>query len=664
MAGLSSPGIGSGLDINGLVTKLMAAESQPLKALDKKEAAYQSKLTAYGTLKGALSSLQTSVRSLNSTSKFNTMKATAADATIATATTTTAAKAATYKLEVTTLAQAQKLAATAVSDPTASVGTGTLTIDFGTYTSGTNTFVANQNKTAKSITIDATNSSLNGIRDAINSSSAGVTASIVNDGGGYRLVLTSNDSGADNSMRIVVDEGVGGTNTDTDGLSKLAFDPTAAVGSGENLTVTSEAKSAVFKLDGITMTKSSNTVSDAITGVTLSLLKTNVDTPTTLTVSRDTSGVKSAVEGFVKAYNELAKTIKELGGYDAETKKGGVLLGDAGLRSIQDQMRQTIGQQLGTQSSAGLSALSDIGVSFQRDGTLDLNTTKLSSVLADSTKNVGALFATVGTTSDSLVSYVSAESSAKAGTYGIKVTTVPARGYVEGSGVADTVIDDDNHTLTLSIDGSAKTITLDNATYTADTLVAHLQTKINTAYASSGKSVTVTHTGGKLTITSAKYGASSSVQITGGGNIGELFGVATSHSGQDVAGEIGGVAATGSGQILTGVGNAAFQVSVDGGITGERGSVTYSQGIAYKLDTLLQSFLDKKGTVASRTDGINSSVKDLDRQRSALEARLVQVEKRYRAQFNSLDQLVASMQQTSSYLQQQLATISAQTNNS
>lgn len=675
MAGLSSPGIGSGLDINGLVNRLMDVEKMPLTALDKKEASYHAKLTAYGSLKGALSSLQSSVKSLASPAKFTTMKGTVGDATVATVATNSIAKPASHKLEVVTLAQAQKLAAAAVPDPAAplgtglgdDIGTGTLTIDFGTYSGGS--FVPNSSKAAKTLTIDAAHNSLNGVRDTINAAGAGVTASIVNDGSGYRLVVTGNDSGVDNSIRIVVDEdGTAGDNKDTKGLSQLAFDPAAAPGAGKNLTVMEEAKSAFFKIDGIGITKSANVVTDAIQGVTLSLLKTNDGTPTTLSVARDTSDVRSSVEGFVKAYNELAKTVKELGGYDKDTKKAGVLLGDSALRSIQEQLRTTIGQQLGTADGSRLNSLSDIGISFQRDGTLALNAAKFNGVLADPSKNVGALFATMGTTTDGMIGFVAAGTSTNVGTYGVRVDQMPMRGYAVGTKVVGaTTIDDDNRTLSLSVDGTAATIMLNKGDYaTPDAMVAELQARINSdgGLSAAGKKVTVSHADGKITITSATWGAASNVTITGGDSaVAALFDTTTAYAGKDVAGAIGGATASASRQILTGQGAAAgLELSVDGGIAGERGSVTYSHGIGYKLDKLLQSLLDKTGAVAGRTDGINTSVKDIATQRKTLEARLVQVEKRYRAQFNALDQMVASMQQTSSYLTQQLATLSAQTN--
>ncbi|MDD5176132.1 MAG: flagellar filament capping protein FliD [Sterolibacterium sp.] len=662
MAGLSSPGVGSGLDINSLVSKLMDVERQPITALDKKEADYQAKITAYGTLKGGMSSLQTAVRGLVSPSAFNSYKATAGDATVVSASTSSIAKAASYSVEVINLAQVHKISSIAQTDPTSAVGTGTLTIDFGTYDSGGNSFSVNSQKTAKTITIGDNDSSLNGIRDAINNANAGVTASIVNDGSGYRLTISSNEAGVENSLRIMVDEGTGGTNTNLTGLSQLAYDPEAVANSGKNMSQTQEAKSASVKIDGLTITKPTNTITDAIQGVTLNLLKANVGAATTLTVARDTAGVKTAVEGFVKSYNDLAATIQTLGGYDAKTQKGGLLLGDTTLRSVQAQLRSLINQRL-DDSGSGLSTISEIGVSFQRDGTLAINSTKLDAVLADSTKNVGSIFSTMGNASDSLVSYAGSTSYTKTGTYGLVLTQIGTRGTAVGQTPVGltTTISSSNNQLTLSVDGTSATVTLNAGDYSAETLAAEVQARINsdTTLSALGKQVSVTQSGGTLTLTSNKYGSTSSVEVSGGSAAGTLFGSTLSTTGMDVAGTIGGIGATGSGQVLTATGDASgLQLLISGGTAAAagtaRGTVSFSMGIAYQLDQALGNMLASTGTLANKTNGISSTIKDIDSRREVLNKRLADVEARYRKQFNALDSLVASMQQTSTYLTQQL----------
>lgn len=661
MASLSSPGVGSGLDINSLVSKLMDVERVPLTRLDKKEADFQAKLTAYGTLKGSLAAFQTAVRGLTTPAKFNTMKATAGDATVFSATTSSIAKPGNYSIEVGQLAQAHKLASPPGDEPgfadlATVIGSGTLRIEFGTWDGGD--FTLNSKKTAKTLTIDSTNNTVSGIRDAINAANAGVSASIINDGSGYRLVLSSNETGAENALRITVDEGAGGDNADASGLSRLAYNTDA-----QNMQQTVAAQSAQLEIDGIAITRSSNMIGDAITGVTLNLLKTNADSPTQLVVTRETSGVKTAVEQFVSAYNDLAGTIKNLGGYDFKTQKGGILLGDSALRAVQSQLRNVMNQQL-RHAGGGLGSLSEIGVSFQTDGTLALNGGKLDAVLADGTKDVASLFAVMGKPSDSLISYVGSSAATQPGVYGINVSQPATRGTATGSVVigATTSIAGNANVLALKVDGVAATVTLTAGTdYSASALIAEMQTRINSdsRYTSLGIKVSVAQDeAGHLVLTSTRYGAASKVEITGGTAVDTLLGSVTRVDGKDVAGEIGGTAATGSGQTLTGAGSASgLQLLVAGGGVGARGTVAFSQGIAYQLDKTLEQLLSDDGAIANRSEGIDSSVKDLADQRMRLSRRLALIEERYKKQFNALDGLIASMQQTSTYLQQQLANL-------
>jgi flagellar hook-associated protein 2 len=670
MAGLSSPGIGSGLDINGLITKLMDAEKLPLTTLDKKEADYQAKLTAFGSIKSALATFQTATQGLSSSSKFSTAKVSVADATILSASSSSIAKPGSYAIEVSKIAQSQKIASGVFADPASTIGTGTLTIDFGTYTSATITplvaasFSVNADKTSKSITIDSTNNSLSGIRDAINQANAGVTASILNDGSGYRLVMTSNDSGKANSLRVLVSNDGDANNTDaTTGLSQLAYDPLATVGSGKNITEKLAAQNAEFTVDGVAVSKSSNSIGDVIAGVTLNLLSTTATgKPTTLTVSRDTTNVKTAVEGFVKAHNDMAAAMKELAGYDFKTQKGGLLQGDATLRGLQSQVRSIISQRL-DYADGGVSSLSDIGVSFQRDGVLSINSSKLDSVLSDPAKSVAGLFAIMGVPSDSLVSYGTSTSATKPGRYGLNITQIATNGTATGAnalGASTVIAAGANDSIMLKLNGNSATITLNAGTYTQDELVAELQSKINSSswYQSHGHKVSVAQTAGILKLTSTLYGSSSSVVVTGGNAAATLFGSTTSITGVDVAGEVGGVTGTGAGQVLTGAGDAGgLQLLIQGGNTGARGTVGFSRGIAWQLGQTLTGMLGTEGALASRTEGIDRSITDIDSRREVLNKRMADIEKRYRAQFNGLDQLIASMQQTSTYLTQQLANL-------
>ena len=651
---LSSPGIGSGLDVNGLVSQLMALEQRPLSLLNTKEAKLQAQLSAYGSLKGALSSFQSAVAALATPARFTAVKASVADGTVLSASAATTASAGSYSIEVQTLAQAQKLKSEAFAATSTAVGTGTLTIQFGTYSGGS--FTLNPDKSAKTITIGSANASLAGVRDAINAADAGVSASIINDGTGYRLVIASEDAGVANGLKITVADDET-TNVDTVGLSQLAYD--ASTGGTTNLTQTVAAQNATAVIDGISISKPTNTWTDAIEGVTLNLLKEGQTT--TLKVAKDVAGTKAAVESFVKAFNDLNTTLSNLSKYDAANKQASILTGDATVRSVQSQLRGLFNTALST-AGGGLTSLADIGVAFQTDGTLKLDASKLTTALNDGTKDVATLFAAVGKPSDSLVSFVSSTTDTKNGNYAVSVTQLATQGKTVGQGNAALTINaGSNDTLSLTVDGVLVSVTLNAGTYlTTAALAAEIQSKINGAsgLSSVGSSVTVTESGGKLTLMSNRYGSASSVTVTGGNAATDLFGGTVDTAGVDVAGSIGGVAATGSGQALTGVGDATgLKINITGGTTGDRGTISFARGYADLLDKLVGRMLENDGLVDGRMDGINASIKDLGTRRSALASRLELIEKRYRAQFTALDTMLASMTQTSNYLQQQLANL-------
>jgi len=664
---VSAPGIGSGLDVNGIVSQLMAAERQPLTALIKQEAVYTQKLSAFGQVRGALASFQSALQDLGSGSKFQALSATASDATVLSASASGTATPGSYQIEVSQLAQQQKLASSGYATTDAVVGSGTLTIQFGTYDSGLNSFTANADKATKSIAIDPANNTLAGIRDSINAANAGVTATIVNDGStaGNRLVLTSADSGAANSLKISVTDD-DGNGLDGSGLSALAYDPTAAAGSGKNLGQVAAAQDALLKIDGIAVKQSTNTVKNAIDGVTLNLAQTNVGKALTLTVSRDTKTITDAVQAFVNAYNNTNGTIKKLTAFNGPGAQNGILLGDSTARTIQTQMRGLLNTSV--DSGGALTTLSQIGVSFGKDGTLSLDSAKLNTAIDTNFDGIAALFAKAGKTTDSLVSYSASTGKTQPGSYAVNITQLATRGATQGSQIANlTVTAGVNDQLDLTVDGQIVSVTLATATYaSADALAAEIQSKINGETGTAG-SVQVTQSGGVLSIASTRYGSTSQAAVTGGSGMASLLGGSpVISSGVDVAGTINGTTATGSGQTLTGaigVATEGLALRIAGGALGARGSVTFSQGYAYQLGQYLDAVLGDDGSLKARTNGIDSSIKSLDQRQLQLEARLVQTEKRYRAQFTALDAMLSSMNSTSSFLTQQLASLPGSSQN-
>lgn len=664
--GLSSAGIGSSLDIEGIISKLMSVESQPLTKLARTEASYQSKLSAFGLLKGAMSAFQTAVKGLADPAKFQPVKTAVGDATIASASGSSSAKPGTYSLKVTQLASAQKLAAAGVASDTAPIGKGVISIDFGTITGGTldpatgkysgATFTSG-GAGVKTITIDDTNNSLAGIRDAINKAAIGVTANIVNDGSGtpYRLTLTNDKTGANTSMKISVAD----TAPDTGLSALLNHDPAGTQGMSENAT----AKDALFSVDGIAVTKPTNSPSDVIQGVTLNLLKEST-TGTTITVTRDTATVKESINAFVKAYNEISNNMRDAMAYDSASKTAALLNGEASVRNMQTQVRSVLATPVAGGATV-LSTLAQAGVTMQKDGTLLVDSAKLDKAIANSFDDLGGLFAAVGKTTDSSVTYKGVSSATKPGAYAVNITAMATQGNTTATGAAGLTIDATNDEFDIAINGVTATITLAQKTYaSAAELAAEMQTKINSSSVVTGaaSSVLVTESGGVLKVTSNRFGSDSTVSITEKGAAVLMFNPAATTAGTNVAGTINGIAASGSGQMLTGSSSddsAGLRLDITGGGIGPRGNVTYSKGYAAQFDELMTSLLGDDGPLNSRTKGINESIKSLNKTREEMNLRLATVEKRYRAQFTALDMALASMQSTSNYLNQQLASIAA-----
>ena len=342
-----------------------------------------------------------------------------------------------------------------------------------------------------------------------------------------------------------------------------------------------------------------------------------------------------------------------------------MLIGDSSVRNIQSQVRNMLSSTL-SGVGGSLTTLPQIGISFQKDGTMALDASKLQSAITANFNDIGALFASVGTASDSLVSYVSSSPATKPGNNALSLTALASQGKITGSAapVSLVVAAGVNDQLSMTVDGVSATITLAPNTYTSASLLAQMQSAINGAseLSSAGIAVNVSaDAGGILSITSNRYGTASKVSASGSA-ASHLFGTATSTDGIDVAGSINGIDAIGSGQFLSGAtGSTAdgLTLQITGGVaSGPRGTVNFSRGYAYRLNKLVDNFIGGTGSISGQTKSIDSSIKDIGKSREDTIARLQNVEKRYRAQFTALDALMSKMTTTSTFLTQQLAQIS------
>ena len=374
MATITSTGVGSGLDVNNIVTSLMTLEKRPLTQLQTAASTAQTKLSAFGTLKSQLSSLGDLATTLSGSTGWNPLSTSSTDSASLSATATNTAAAGKHTMEIQQLAQAQSLASGNFAAATTVVGTGTLKLEIGTTVGGV--FTAKADSTPTTITIDASKQSLAGVRDAINKAGAGVTASIVTSGGASRLVLKTAE-GAESSIRLTATDD-DGNNTDAAGLSALAWDPAATAGSGKNMTQTVAAQDAKYTLDGLALTSATNAPADAITGVTLSLKKVTT-TPVDLTVSIETMAVKKNINDFVNAYNSLNTLLKAQTLSDPKNGSG-ALQGDSTAVSMLYAMRGML--QGSVTGVADPSSLSAAGIELQRDGSLKVNDTKLTPLLS------------------------------------------------------------------------------------------------------------------------------------------------------------------------------------------------------------------------------------------------------------------------------------------
>jgi flagellar hook-associated protein 2 len=364
---------GSVINVSQLVSQLVQATQAPQQSLiNNQMQAVTTQVSAVGSLKGALSTFQSSLTALNSLTAFNAQTATSSNTSAFTATVASGAPVGTYNVTVTNLASAQQL----LSNPftqgsSAPVGTGTLQLSLG--------------GTSFDVNITSENSTLSGIAAAINAAAdnPGITATVLQGTDGAHLVLTSTQTGAANTIQVA--ETDGGTE-----LAGLTYSSTNT----SNYAEQSAAKDAAFSISGVAGTSASNTVTTALDGVTLTLLgptDPNAATSSTLTVSTDTATIIGNVRGFVAAYNTLAGTFNTLGHYDAASKSAGPMMADPLLTSVEGQIRHALYGIVNTGSST-YNSLASVGVTTNSDGTLSLDESKLSTALATNLSAVAQLF--------------------------------------------------------------------------------------------------------------------------------------------------------------------------------------------------------------------------------------------------------------------------------
>lgn len=355
MATLSSPGIGSGLDIKSIVSQLVALEKKPLDTLKLQAATVNTKISAFGQIKSLVSALSDAAASLASVTGWNAVSAKSSDSAAVSVSAIGGTQPTSFSVEVQTLAKAQATASAAIPSSSA-LGAGSLSLTVGT-------------DAPVEITVSATDTVAD-VASSINGAGAGVTATVLSDPSGDRLLLRSAATGVDAAFTLTVTADADGNTADASGLSRLV------VGS----TVTTVATDAAATVNGIAVTSSSNTFANTVSGVTFNALKVTTD-PVEITIAKDDSTVTSNIDAFVKAYNAVNQLLNEVTKYDPATKGAGLLQGDTTAFTLQNSLRNAI--QSVTTGSAKYSRLADVGISVQRGGDLAVDSTKLSAAMAN-----------------------------------------------------------------------------------------------------------------------------------------------------------------------------------------------------------------------------------------------------------------------------------------
>ena len=379
---ISSPGIGSGIDVNSIVDQLVTIERQPIVRLQQQESRIDAKLSAFGRLKGALSTLQDAARALTDVKTWQAAVASSADSAAVSASASGAAAPGSYAVQVDQLAKRQVAASAPVDAASTIFAAGTLAIERGT----TGSFGVSPGAGAITVSVSS-GDTLSTVRDRINAAGAGVTASLVNDSTGTRLVLRSSDTGASNAFRVTATTS-GPPAPGQTSLDMLGADPSGAGATG--MSVKQPAQDALFTVDGLELSSASNRVTDAVDGITLELRREGPD-PVEVQVASDTDTLKAAVKKLVDAYGAVNALVAENTRYDPDTKSAGTLQGDFNVNAIQSRLRAVLQQSVAGVASGGFSRLSDVGITLQRNGSLAIDESRLVAALAKP-EQVGKLF--------------------------------------------------------------------------------------------------------------------------------------------------------------------------------------------------------------------------------------------------------------------------------
>lgn len=648
-------GVISGLSTDDIVSKMMEVARQPVTRLTNQQTLLTQRLTAWQEFNTRLLALQTTTSNLASSARFGSNAVSSSDSDILTGSATTTAATGTYFINVSKVAQTQQLSSQGFANVTDAVGTGTIHFSIADGT----TF---------DVAIDENNNSLSGLRDAINKAGKGVSAVIVNSGDPatpYKLLITTKSSGEGYEMTIDTSELTGGTQPVIDQVVQEAQNAELTLGSG---------------LGKITVTKTSNTITDLIPGVTLNVKDADAGKTITLKVSVDSAGISKKVTDFVEQYNNAVDFLNSQFRFDLEGNSQGILFGDFTLQRIQASLSRII-----VNPSEGLDqelkALSQVGITMGTNGKLSVDASKLTEVIESNLSEVSTLFSTGFNSTNDSVTYVTntpdTQATSAAG-YEVSVTKAPLRAQVT-SGAAQTAALDQTETLTLN----DKIIVL-SAGLTLDQVVAKINEFTNsTGVTATATSADGTGTGSYLTLRQTRYGDDGHIKVrsnvsyltgnnTGIGttevteaSVGGESGLGTGNAGQDMAGTINGVEAKSDGQYLIGQEGPnkndpakGLRLKIDSSVP-LTSTVRLSKGVGVLVRDLVVTATSSKGMVTTAQSTINDEIDDVKDQIDTWNERLATKEAKLYLDFQKMEDALGKLQSQGNTMAALLSGLSA-----
>lgn len=649
---------GSGIDSAALVNQLAdVSKAAQAARLTTRKTTLETQISDYGLMRSSIAKLDTAAKALNNPDTFNAKSVSIPDTSVL-GITKLEAKAATgdYKIKVESIAQSQSLSSGNFTSVDTAIGKGTLTIRLGEWNEPPTAFTVDSTKTGGTITIDDSNNSLTGLKDAINAANLGVQASIVGEGGVYKLLVTA-PSGAKNEIEITATETPSAL-----GLASFNFNDSSRV-----LTQEQAGLDAQIRVNGLLLTRSSNHITDVIDGLEFDLFNFSATETVTINITHDRAGAETAIRDFVTAYNTFLNETKKLVGFDEEKKQFGSLRQDPLSKSLMNSVRAMLGAPV-TGLSSNFNTLGSMGIRTQLDGSLQIvedgKPTDFANTLKNNFDAVRDFFVPKKSSDNAQISVRAHSAQSTPGTYVVNITTNAAKGFLNGGALdvgttfpLNTAGKD--YSFKIKVNGvESATILTPSKTYnSAAEMAADLQSLINvdTNLKAANASVAVSYNSvdNRFEFTSNDFGGSSGVDITQvGADMDELgLSVATGTSGVDVAGTVDGVAAFGYGNVLLpAIGSKAEGLSMHISPGATTGNITFSKGFATSFNQLLDNYTKSSGLIKNRETNINKDLEKVKDDEKVLDRRTEAYRARLQAQFAAMEAIVRSLKSIGSSL--------------